>query len=178
MPIQIERLTRSHDRNDFDCGETMLNSYIQRLAVQNDKQNIGRTFVAVEAGHTRILGYYTLAVGKITFANIPNNRKLPPNMPVPVALLGRLAVDNGSKGSGLGRHLLLHALWRSKQIATHAGIYAVEVDALHEQTARFYLKYGFTPLIDNPLHLYLSMKDIEALNIDFDEARDPVTTNE
>lgn len=168
MPIQIERLTRTHDRNAFDCGEPPLNNYLQRLALQNDERGIGRTFVAVEAGDIHIKGYYTLAKGKVTFENMPETKKLPPRMPVPVVLLGRLAVDNASKGSGLGRLLLMHALWRSHQIAAHAGVYAVEVDALHEQAAQFYLKYGFTPLLDDPLHLYLSMKTIEALHLDFD----------
>jgi GNAT superfamily N-acetyltransferase len=168
MPIQIERLTRSHDRNAFGCGEPPLNNYLQRLALQNDERGIGRTFVAVVAGETHIKGYYTLATGKVIFENMPETKKLPPRMPVPVVLLGRLAVDNGSKGSGLGRLLLMHALWRSQQIAAHAGVYAVEVDALHEQAAKFYLKYGFTPLLDDPLHLYLSMKTVEALNLDFD----------
>jgi GNAT superfamily N-acetyltransferase len=160
-------LTRAHDRNAFDCGEPPLNNYIQRLALQNDERGIGRTFVAVEAGGTRIPGYYTLATGKVTFENMPATRKLPPHMPVPVVLLGRLAVDSASKGSGMGKLLLLHALWRSQQIAAHAGVYAVEVDALHEQAAQFYRKYGFTPLLDDPLHLYLSMKTIEALQLDF-----------
>jgi len=170
MPIQIERLTRAHDRNAFDCGEPSLNNYLQRFALQNDERGIGRTFVAIESGNAHILGYYTLAMGKVTFDAVPDSKKLPPRMPVPVVLLGRLAVDNGRKGSGLGRTLLLHALWRSQQIASHAGVYAVEVDALHEQAAQFYLKYGFTPLLDNPLHLYLSMKTIEALHLDFSEA--------
>ena len=168
MPIQIERLTRTHDRTVFDCGEPPLNNYLQRLALQNDERSIGRTFVAVEAGETCIQGYYTLATGKVAFENMPDPKKLPPRMPVPVVLLGRLAVDNGSKGSGLGALLLMHALWRSQKIATHAGVYAVEVDALHDQAAKFYLKYGFTPLLDDPLHLYLSMKTIEALSLDFD----------
>jgi len=168
MAIQIERLTRAHDRNAFDCGEEALNNYIQRLALQNDERSIGRTFVAAEAGSSRILGYYTLATGKITFESIPDNKKLP-RMPIPMVLLGRWAVDNGSKGSGLGKFLLLHALWRSQQIASHAGVYAVEVDALHEQAAQFYQKYGFTPLLDDPLHLYLSMRTIQSLHLDFGE---------
>ena len=163
MPIQIEKLTRAHERAKFDCGEPSLNNYLQRVALQNDERNIGRTFVAVEAGSPRILGYYTLATGKVTFETMPSNKKLPPHLPVPVVLLGRLAVDESAKGTGLGKWLLLHALWRTGQIARSAGVYAVEVDALHEKAAQFYLKYGFTPLLDDPLHLYLSMKDIEAI---------------
>ena len=168
MPIQIERLTRAHNRSAFDCGEPPLKNYLQRLALQNDERGIGRTFVAIAVGENRIQGYYTLATGKVAFEKLPDARKLPPRMPVPVVLLGRLAVDNESKGSGLGRLLLMHALWRSQQVAANVGVFAVEVDALHEQAAQFYLKYGFTPLLDNPLHLYLSMKTIEALILNFD----------
>jgi GNAT superfamily N-acetyltransferase len=166
MPIQIERLHKGHVRERFECGEPSLNNYIQRFALQNDERRVGRTFVAVESGDPRVLGYYTLATGKVSFENLPNNKKLPPHMPIPVVLLGRLAVDDSSKGTGLGKYLLLHALWRSQRIAQDAGVFAVEVDALHEKAAQFYLKYGFTPLLDNPLHLYLSMKDIEALHLD------------
>jgi predicted N-acetyltransferase YhbS len=82
-------------------------------------------------------------------------------------LLGRLAVDDSQKGQGLGKLLLLHALWRSQTIAEQAGVYAVEVDALHAGAAQFYARYGFVPLLDNPLHLYLPMKTIEALALDF-----------
>src|SRR5579862_7181295 len=125
MPVQIEPLTRAHRRNEFDCGESSLNNYIQRLAQQHDERRLGRTFVAVEAGDVRVIGYYTLATGRVAFENIPNNKKLPPRMPIPVVLLGRLAVDNSHKGSGLGKQLLLHALWRAEQIARHAGVYAI-----------------------------------------------------
>lgn len=169
MPVQIERLTRSHDRNAFDCGELSLSNFLQRIALQHDERGIGRTFVAVEAGHTRILGYYTLATGKVDFQNIPNNRKLPPHIPAPVVLLGRLAVANSKKGSGLGRLLLLHALWRSSLVAKQAGVYAVEVDALNDAAARFYARYGFTPLLDDPRHMYLPLKTIAALELYFND---------
>lgn len=167
MPIQIELLTRAHIRNEFDCGEPSLNNYLRRLALQHDERRVGRTFVAVEAGDVRVIGFYTLATGRVSFESVPNNRKLPPNIPVPVVLLGRLAVDNSRQGAGLGELLLLHALWRAGQIARQAGVYAVEVDALNERAARFYGKYGFTPLLDGPKHLYLSMKDVEALHLGF-----------
>lgn len=169
MPIQIERLTRAHDRDAFDSGEPSLNSFLQRVAMQQDERGVGRTFVAVEPGQSQILGYYTLATGKVAFENVPNNKKLPPHMPVPVVLLGRLAVDNSQKGSGLGKLLLLHALWRASLVAKQAGVYAVEVDALNEAAARFYAKYGFTPLLDDPRHMYLPMKTIEALGLEFRE---------
>ena len=167
-PIRIERLTRAHVRDHFSCGEPSLDNYLQRFALQHDERRIGRTFAAIkEGGDGRVLGYYTLATGRVTFESVPADKKLPPRIPVPVVLLGRLAVDNSQKGRGLGKRLLLHALWRAQQIAEQAGVYAVEVDALHEEAARFYARYGFVPLLDNPLHLYLPMKTVAALELDF-----------
>lgn len=167
-PVRIEHLTKEHDRTAFDCGEESLNNYLRRLALQNDTRRVGRTFVAVEAGEKRVLGYYTLATGRVAIEHLPDNRRLPPHLPVPVVLLGRLAVDRSRQGAGLGKTLLLHALWRAQQIGTQAGVYAVEVDALHEKAKAFYTKYGFVPLLDDPLHLYLPMRTIEALGLSFD----------
>ena len=107
--------------------------------------------------------------GRVVFENLPLKAKLPPHVPVPVVLLGRLAVDEARRGRGLGELLLMHALWRAEQIGRQAGVYAVEVDALSDAATRFYLKYGFTPLLDDPRHLYLPMKGIEALSLDFGE---------
>jgi GNAT superfamily N-acetyltransferase len=167
-PIRIEHLMRHHRRESFACGEASLDNYIQRIALQQQERGIGRTFVAVEeGGDGQILGYYTLAAGRIAFENLPLDKKLPPRVPVPVVLLGRLAVDDIPKGCDLGKLLLLHALWRSEQIAAQAGVYAVEVDALHDEASRFYARYGFVPLLDNPLHLYLPMRTIIALNLRF-----------
>ena len=170
MTVEIVKLSRLHDRTKFECGEPSLNNYLQRMAMQHDERNLGRTFVAIESNVPEILGYYTLASGKVLFENLPHTKKLPPAMPVPVILLGRLAVDIHQQGTGLGKLLLLHALWKTQSIAKSMGVFAVEVDAVHERAAHFYLKYGFTPLLDNPLHLYLSMQDIEALGLDFDTA--------
>src|SRR5205814_21817 len=116
----------------------------------------------------RVLGYYTLATGRIAFEHLPpeQSRKLP-RIPIPVVLLGRLAVDRTQHGQGWGRQLLMHALWRVQRIAQDAGVHAVEVDALDEEAARFYLRYGFTRLLDDPHHLYLPMKVVTALNLCF-----------
>ena len=82
--------------------------------------------------------------------------------PVPVVLLARLAVDKSTQGVGLGDWLLLDALQRSVDISSGLGIHAVEVDALDDQAAAFYRKYGFMPLLDEPLHLYLPLATAEA----------------
>lgn len=123
---------------------------------------MGRTFVAVAAGDPAIKGYYTLANGALKFDNVPE--KLP-RYPIPVAHLGRLAVDVSARGQGLGEYLLLDALARIAAIAGQIGIYAVEVYALSEPAKNFYLKYGFRPLLDDALHLYLPMKAVRKLKL-------------
>ncbi len=161
---RIERLSPSHNRTAFCCGKPALDEFLRRFATQYDKRDLGRTYVAVLPGQTDVQGYYTLATGSVAFASFPEevSCKLPRH-PLPVAHLGRLAVDRNAQGKGLGEQLLLDAARRCFQSAEQIGIYAIEVHALDEEARRFYLKYGFTPLADDPLHLYLPMKIVRKL---------------
>jgi GNAT superfamily N-acetyltransferase len=166
--VKIEVLRKEHIRDGFECGKPSLDRFLKQQARQHDERHLGRTFVLVEDDSLTVLGYYTLATGKVGFENLPDTKKLPPHIPIPVILLGRLAVDSRQKGRHLGELLLMHALWRAQQVGKQVGVYAVEVDALDEEARGFYLKYGFTSLQDDPLHLYLPIKTIEALNLDFE----------
>ena len=107
-----------------------------------------------------VVGYYTLA-GAVAFGNVPEQiaRKLPRH-PVPVVLLARLAVDRSVQSRGLGKALLVDALQCAVGISKFLGI-AVEVVAIDEQAAGFYTYFGFTPLLDNPRHMYLPISAIE-----------------
>jgi GNAT superfamily N-acetyltransferase len=158
----VEPLGIQHDRDVFDCEENSPNEFLKKYARQNDEKGLGRTFVAVKPGDPAIIGYYTIASGAVSFDTVPE--KLP-RYPIPVAHLGRLAVDKQAKGQGVGAFLLIDALRRIAQVADQMGIYAVEVYALNESAKQFYLKYGFTPLEDDPLHLYLPMKKIRKLKL-------------
>jgi GNAT superfamily N-acetyltransferase len=162
--LLIERLSSAHDRSLFDCGEPSLNTYLRQYALQNDKKGLGRTFVALEPGNPRIYGYYTLSTGAVTFDKVPQNL---PRYPVPVAHLGRLAVDLSLRGTGarLGETLLLDALRRAVGISEQIGLYAVEVWALNASARDFYLKYGFGALLDDQNHLYLPMKSVRKLKL-------------
>ena len=158
----IEPLTARHDRAAFACGEPSLNDFLKRYARQNDERGLGRTYVAVIRDEPRIYGYYTIASGAVSFDAIPE--KLP-RYPIPVLHLGRLAVDEAAQGQRLGNILLLDALRRAVTLAGQVGIYGVEVNALNETAKTFYLKYGFTPLLDDALHLWISLKAIRALGL-------------
>jgi hypothetical protein len=118
-----------------------LNAYLLRYSGQHERKGMGRTYVAVEEGRTQVLGYYTISSSAVSFEAVPANLF---RHPVPVALIGRLAVDISARDHGL---------------------YAVVVDALDEKAKRFYLKYGFKELADDRLHLYLPMKAIKQLDL-------------
>src|SRR5262249_52576235 len=148
---------------DFCCGKATLDHFLHALVSQYEKRNLGRTYVAVRTGSAQVCGYYTLASGAVSFQNLPAKaaKKLPKH-PVPVALLARLAVDQSVQGLGLGRLLLSDALKRCLTLSQQIGIHAIEVDALDQQAKEFYEKFGFVPLLDNAMHLYLPLATIEA----------------
>ena len=97
------------------------------------------------------------------FDEIPEKRL--PRYPIPVVHLGRLAVDMRYQGKGLGEFLLMDALRRTQLVSEQIGVYAVEVRAIDEAARQFYLKYGFTELKDDKLHLYLPISVIRKLSL-------------
>ena len=158
----VERLANHHDRRNFDCGVAELNIYLQKYSSQHQRRGVGRTYVAAEDTAGRVLGYYTISAGAVDFDTVPENL---PRHPIPIALIGRLAVDISARGRGLGETLLIHALGSAQRVAEIAGVYAVVVDALDQQAKSFYLQYGFKELADDYLHLYLPMRTINKLNL-------------
>jgi GNAT superfamily N-acetyltransferase len=161
---RIERFDAFHQRGQFSCGKTPLDAFIQSLVTQYEKRKLGITYVAVLPGDRRVIGYYTLASSSVPFHNLPPKtaRKLPKH-PVPVALLGRLAVDATAQGRGLGRLLLMDALKKCLDLSEQLGIFAVEVMAIDQEAKAFYLKYGFMPLLDDEMHLFMPIKTIAGI---------------
>ena len=114
---------------------------------------------------TTILGFYSLSASSINAADLPPDlAKKPPRYPhLPVTLLGRLAIDQSSKGQGLGQCLLLDALYRSVQAAAAIAAMAVVVDARDAAAAAFYERYGFMTLSASEGRMFLPMKTVAAL---------------
>lgn len=163
MNWTVEQLRSDHDRESFDCGKDLLNNFLKNLATQYRKKNLGQTYVAVDR-QKRVLGYFTISTSRVDFENVPDElRRQFPRIPVPVILVGRLAVDQQFQGQGLGKVLLVAALRLSARLANEVGVAAVQVDALDEEARDFYLKYGFTSLADDRRHLYLPIKTIKKL---------------
>jgi predicted N-acetyltransferase YhbS len=139
----------------------VLNNYLKKFALQNQRGQSARTFVATRG--ERVVGYYTLAAGAARREETPARvAKGLAAHPVPVILLARLAVDATEKGQGLGAGLLKDALLRAVQAADLIGCRAVMVHAKDEGARAFYERFGFEPSPTDPLRLFLLMKDVRA----------------
>ena len=158
LDFRIDPLAKTHRRDKFDCGEPALNLFLQQFARQNAASGLSKTFVAVREGDIDVCGYYSVSTGSISFDIVP--AKLP-RYPIPTVHLGRLAVDLKMQGQRLGEFLLFDALNRALDAAELLGIYAVELYAISDTAKRFYLNYGFLPLIDDERHLYLPIETLK-----------------
>jgi GNAT superfamily N-acetyltransferase len=150
-------------RTGFDCGKPSLNDFVRTLVSQYEQRNLGRTYVAVQGNDRRVLGYFTLASGAIGATSLPvREAKKLPRHAVPVVLLARLAVDQSVQGKGVGGLLLRDALTRWLELSEKLGIHAVVVDALDAEAKAFYTRFGFLPLTDDEMRLFLPLRTIRA----------------
>ena len=143
-PSQVgrpEKLSTEHDLSAFNSGEPVLDQWLQRHALPNEGSGASRTYV-VCAGR-KVIGYCTLAAGAVAHTHAPGRIKRNMPDPVPVVILGRLAVDQASQGQGIGTGLLQDAVLRILQAAEIAGVRAILVHAISEPAKRFYEKHGF-----------------------------------
>ena len=163
--ITVEPLGRQHDRTAFHCGSKALDRYLKQQAWQDADKRVAAPFVAVDPPDKLVLGYYTLSASVPTLAGLPDDlaSKLPRYQQLPVTLLGRLAVDQATRGQGLGEHLLLDALNRGLTHADQIAAMAVVVDAKDEAAAAFYRHYGFATLQTQPSRLFLPMRLVAQL---------------
>jgi GNAT superfamily N-acetyltransferase len=165
-PWQIEPLQPAHDRTAFDCGKESLNQWLKHRAGQWERKELVRCYVAVPTGQARVFGFYAISSHHVSYELLPaDHAKGLPQIDVPVVLLGRLAVDRTVQGQGLGRLLLVDVLRRAERLAGQLGIRAVEVEAIDDDARRFYLKFGFASLADDPKHLFLPMHVIRKLRL-------------
>lgn len=111
------------------------------------KRKIFNTFVTESNG--TVIGYYTLTFGSVSKLDLPvQKQKSLPNYPIPVMIIGRLAVNQKEQGNGIGKSLLKDAILRTLQASEIAGIKAIMVQAKNEDAKSFYLKYDF---IESPI---------------------------
>jgi GNAT superfamily N-acetyltransferase len=149
-------LTAAHNVATFECGEPALDEWLKRRAMANQISGASRTFV-VTGTDGLVYGYYAMAAGAVSHQQATSavRRNMPD--PVPVMVLGRLAVDRRAQGIKLGASLLQDAVNRAVAVSQNAGVRALLVHALHDRAKAFYEHYGFQPSPLHPMTLLLRL---------------------
>ncbi|HMR34075.1 MAG TPA: GNAT family N-acetyltransferase [Geminicoccaceae bacterium] len=149
-----------HIVEGFDSGEPSLDQWLKTRARRNQAAGASRTFVVRRGGP--VVAYYSLASGAVSITSaLGHSRRYMPD-PVPVVLLGRLAVDRSLQGRGLGRHLVRDAGLRVLRAAETIGIRGLLVHALGDQAKSFYLRVGFSESPLDPMMLMITLADLRA----------------
>jgi GNAT superfamily N-acetyltransferase len=146
----------------FDCGEAVLNEWLQKYAWQNHNSGAARVYVAVEGEPPRIAGYYCLSAASVEYGGAPARvGKGLAKHPIPVVLIGRLGVDSKYQGQGLARFLIRDAFQRTLSVADSIGIRAIMVRAKDDSLSAFYEKLGFEFSVTDPRLLFITIKDVK-----------------
>jgi GNAT superfamily N-acetyltransferase len=152
-------LAAEHDVSPFDCGKPELDKWLSDYALASQRADLARTWVLVE--DHRVIGYICLVMGHVRAEDAPQKLvRGAPGYPVGMVLLARLAVERSAQGRGLGADLLVHALVLACRAGEVVAARLVAVDAIDEQAAAFYRRWGLVPVPDQPLKLYRRIKDI------------------
>lgn len=155
-------LTEEHRLEEFDCGHDSLNHWLTRRALENQKRGASRVYVVCE-NSLKVVGYYCLSAGGLGHQNVTAAFRRNMSDPIPVLVLGRLAVDKRYQGWGLGQDLVRDALLRTLQAADIAGVAGVLVQAINESARKFWCeKCGFQMSPVDLNLLYLSIRSIRS----------------
>ena len=156
--FRVEVLGPGHARDDFSCGVESLDHYLARQATQDVRRRASACFVAVEARSDKVAGYYTLAAGGVPLTDLLESltKRLPRYPSVPVARVGRLAVDRAFQGQKLGGALLADAAVRASR--SEVAVFALVVDAKDDAAEAFYRHHGFERFGTQARQLIVALK--------------------
>lgn len=163
-PCRVELLSSGHPRRAFDCGVEALNVYLQRQASQDARRRVSACYVAIDnASEPRIAGFYTLAAGAVALTDLPDAlaKGLPRYPAVPVARLGRLAIDSQYQGQKLGAALLADAVERAMR--SEVAVFAMVVDAKDATAEEFYRHHGFAGFGDKARQLIVALSSFQVI---------------
>jgi GNAT superfamily N-acetyltransferase len=155
-----ELLTEHHQVDSFSCGVDAMNVWLKQRAIKNQVNGASRVFVACE--QSRVIAYYALALGAVNIEQAAGRFRRNMPDPIPVIVLGRLAVDQAFQGKGIGRTLIRDAGYRIMQAADVIGIRGVIAHAISESAKEFYEQVGFSSSPLDPMILMITLGDLKA----------------
>ena len=159
-------MSAEHRLDAFACTEPALENWLKQRAWRNQIDRASRTFVVCAGAD--VVGYYALAAGSVLHGQTPGSIRRNMPEPVPVVILGRLAVHRDWSGRGLGADLLKDAVLRATRLAGQMGIRALVCHAISEEAKRFYLHHAF---VESPIEPMMVMLNIAKLAGAMDQAQ-------
>jgi GNAT superfamily N-acetyltransferase len=153
-----EPIAEHHQFVDFVCAESSLERWLKQRALSNERKGASRTFVV--CNEARVVGYYCLSAGSVLHESVPGPLKRNMPEPIPIILVGRLAVHSGWVGKGIGRGLLKDAVLRSVNVSKEIGARALLCHAISQNAKRFYQYFGF---VESPIDEMMMMLDLSSL---------------
>lgn len=150
-----------HDLSNFDSGEPSLDEWLKKRALKNHASGASRCFVLCAGA--AVVGYYSLSAGAINHEAAPKTMRRNMPDPLPLLLLGRLAIDRRYHNQGLGSALLRDAMMRAVAVANDAGVIAIMVHALSPEAKQFYLSRGFVPSPLQPMTLIMTLETVRSI---------------
>jgi GNAT superfamily N-acetyltransferase len=145
-----------HHFDDFDSGVPVLDNWLRKRALNN--QALGASHTYVVCGENNVVaGYYCISAGAVGHEHATGSLRRNMPDPIPVVVMGRLAIDKRYQRLGIGRGLLKDAVLRTIQASEVIGIKAILVHAISEDAKNFYLANGFAESPTQPLTLFLAL---------------------
>jgi len=154
-------ISADHVLDGFECGEPSLDEWLKKRALKNHASGASRCFVICHGAD--VVGYYSLSAGAIRHESVTKALRRNMPAPLPVLVLGRLAIDLRHQNQGLGSALLRDAMIRAVKVSGDAGIFALMVHALSEQARRFYLSRGFVESPFQPMMLMMTLATVRSI---------------
>jgi GNAT superfamily N-acetyltransferase len=148
-------LSAAHRLDAFQCVEAELESWLKERALKNQLDGASRTFVV--CSNEEVVGYYALAAGAVLHAQVPGSIRRNMPEPIPMAILGRLAVHSSWRGRGIGAGLLRDAVLRTMRLSEEMGIRALLCHAINQKAKAFYQHHGFVESPIEPMTLMLNI---------------------
>lgn len=155
-----EPLNEHHKLETFRSGVESLDTWLKRRALKNQATGASRTFVVCEG--QRVVAYYALASSAVAVTEAPGRFRRNMPDPIPVVVLGRLAVDRSFQGKGLGRALIRDAGYRVIQAADAIGIRGLIAHAISVEAKAFYEAAGFAQSSLDPMTMMITLADLKA----------------
>jgi GNAT superfamily N-acetyltransferase len=155
-----EPLAERHALDGFHCGNAELDDWLRRRARGNQASGASRTYVM--CSQDAVLAYYALASGHLHAADATGRFRRNMPEPIPVAILGRLAVDASLHGQGIGRALFRDAALRVMNAAEAIGVRGLIVHAISEEAKAFYVALGLSESPSDPMILMATLGDLRA----------------